>query len=305
MAVLTKRSLAFPFQLIPNDQGLFLQVGYDSIAGMMSLAAFLRFDSVRRRRRGAPSSTVEEQVPWSVPRKLKPKVTTVALVLLTLYFASGLFAQTYDQILYSLRSFGVPINPQLHMSLQVLMSHLSWVFMGCKILSTQLPKFFDSSSTWYKSDSREYWMWWVVGGYFFSSWVFNVADCVNQIILPEAFFAGDEGVVGKLLNPETPSIIASIFGYIAPCISAPWWEEVLYRGFMLPALHVLLPLRWSILASGIIFSLHHLTCTGFLPLAVLGWTWAKVYVESGNLWTTMVIHGMWNSRVFLGGWMGI
>lgn len=74
---------------------------------------------------------------------------------------------------------------------------------------------------------------------------------------------------------------------------------------MLPALSVLMPLKPAIIASGLVFSIHHLTLTGFLPLAVLGISWAGIYVASGNLVTTMIIHAMWNSRVFLGGWMGI
>ncbi|GMI02441.1 hypothetical protein TrLO_g27 [Triparma laevis f. longispina] len=308
LCILTKRSFVFPFQLIPNNHGLFLQIGYDSIAGMLSLAMFLRYDHNKRLKTDLnhdQNELSESPLPWHVPQKLKPKVTTVALILLTLYFASGLFAQTYDQILFALKTFGLPITDQMHMSLQVLLSHLTWVFMGVNILGTQLPDFFKRESTWYKARVGSNWMWWVCGGYFFSSWLFNCADCFNQLILPGSLFAVDEGVVSKLINPEVPHILSSLIGYIAPCISAPWWEEILYRGFMLPALSVLMPLKPAIIASGLVFSIHHLTLTGFLPLAVLGISWAGIYVASGNLVTTMIIHAMWNSRVFLGGWMGI
>ena len=112
-------------------------------------------------------------------------------------------------------------------------------------------------------------------------------------------------ISARLINPAKPDPLASAVGYIAPCISAPWWEEVLYRGFMLPALTVLFPVNVSVFLSAIIFSFHHLTLTGFLPLASLGVAWAGIYVLSGNLLVTMVIHAMWNSRVFLGGWLGL
>lgn len=197
LCILTKRSFVFPFQLIPNNHGLFLQIGYDSIAGMLSLAMFLRYNHNKRLKTDSnhdQNESSESPLPWHVPQKLKPKVTTVALILLTLYFASGLFAQTYDQILFALKTFGLPITDQMHMSLQVLLSHLTWVFMGVNILGTQLPDFFKRESTWYKARVGSNWMWWVCGGYFFSSWVFNCADCFNQLILPGSLFAVDEGV---------------------------------------------------------------------------------------------------------------
>ena len=42
-----------------------------------------------------------------------------------------------------------------------------------------------------------------------------------------------------------------------------------------------------------------------LPLAVLGLTWALLYVYSGNLLVTMIVHSMWNARVFLGSLLGV
>ena len=129
---------------------------------------------------------------------------------------------------------------------------------------------------WYTSQWDTYWLWWVVGGYFFSSWVFNIADFLNQIILPEFVFeVQPEGVVSQLINPENNDLAASIVGYIAPCVTAPWWEEVLYRGFMLPALVNLIGYWPAVYVSGIIFSAHHMSWTGAIPLAFLGWTWAQ------------------------------
>ena len=34
--------------------------------------------------------------------------------------------------------------------------------------------------------------------------------------------------------------------------------------------------------------------------AVLGFAWAVVYTHSRNLLVTILIHALWNSRVFLG-----
>lgn len=168
--------------------------------------------------------------------------------------------------------------------------------------STKTPR-----DIWYTKKFDTYWLWWTLGGYFVSAWLFNIADFLNQLILPSSIFdnAG-EGVVSQLVNPENNDILASIIGYIAPCISAPWWEEILYRGFMLPMLTQHFSSFWiAVLVNSLIFSAHHLSTTGFIPLTILGFVWATLYAKCGNLWVTIVIHAMWNSRVFLGSWFGL
>jgi len=40
--ILTKKSIPFPFQLLPNNQGLFLQIGLDSLAGIVCLGFYVR-----------------------------------------------------------------------------------------------------------------------------------------------------------------------------------------------------------------------------------------------------------------------
>ena len=37
-----------------------------------------------------------------------------------------------------------------------------------------------------------------------------------------------------------------------------------------------------------------------LPLFALGLTWSTLYVLSGNLFVTILVHTLWNARVFLG-----
>ena len=111
--------------------------------------------------------------------------------------------------------------------------------------------------------------------------------------------------VTKMINPENNDLAASIVGYVAPCLSAPWWEEILYRGFMLPFLCLYLPFWPASLLSALIFAAHHMSATGFIPLTTLGMTWAVLYAKCGNLLVTVLIHAMWNSRVFLGSWFGL
>ena len=161
---------------------------------------------------------------------------------------------------------------------------------------------------WFQMSLRDCnWLWWTIGGYYVSSWLFNVADVMNRNILPlQVLQEATESVVTQLVQPEQNDILASMIGYIAPCISAPVWEELLYRGFLLAGLtawtgsyHI------SCIVQAIIFSAHHMSITAALPLAVLGYTWAVLYTQSKNLWTVIAVHAMWNSRVFLGSWFGL
>ena len=159
---------------------------------------------------------------------------------------------------------------------------------------------------WFHSSNHENWVWWVIGGFCVSSFAFNMADGINHYIIPASIIeAQPESVISTLVNPQRNEFLASAVGFIAPCLTAPWWEEVLYRGFLLPVLTALLGFPWAVLVQGIVFSAHHMSVTTALPLAVLGWTWALVYKESGNLFNVILIHMLWNSRVFLDSWLGM
>jgi membrane protease YdiL (CAAX protease family) len=248
----------------------------------------------------------------------------------------------------------------MHKSLCVLMGHTTWIVLASMILRLiprPQPFFQQPKSMWFtsqyknksksKSDNiannetssieskQQQWIWWVLGGYFVSCWLYNISDILNSYIFPLSILlqAEENSVVGSLLN--TFDVKASLIGYIAPCITAPWFEEILYRGYILPTLLLWLPssrsksknsnssstslkqpskdssnksslsYQLAIFISGILFSIHHQSELAFLPLCILGWLWAIIYTKSGNLWTTILIHSMWNSRIFIGGWFGL
>ena len=134
-----------------------------------------------------------------------------------------------------------------------------------------------------------------------------MADSLNHFILPEQVWQeATESVVTQLVKPENNSVLASIVGYIAPCVSAPVWEEVLYRGFLLAGLTASTgSYGAACLVQAVVFSAHHMSVTAALPLAVLGFSWAVLYTQSRNLLSVIVVHALWNSRVFIGSWFGL
>jgi membrane protease YdiL (CAAX protease family) len=259
--------------------------------------------------------------------------------LMKAYFQTGRYSLFWEDLLYSMSAAGWPLTIPLSRSIQVLAGHLTWVTAGSVILWAipRPPPFFqrrhepspningqyldkdintdqlDSGSMkadyqWFRMSLRNCnWVWWTIGGYYVSSWLFNIADTMNRSILPlQVLQDTTESVVSQLVQPEHNDLWASMIGYIAPCITAPVWEELLYRGFLLAGLT-----SWtgsyqiSCVAQAIIFSAHHMSITAAIPLAVLGYTWAVLYTQSKNLWTVIAVHAMWNSRVFFGSWFGL
>jgi membrane protease YdiL (CAAX protease family) len=344
--VLTQHSISFPVQLIPNERGHFQSIGWDSVAGMAVLAIYQvlqqRSQSDQNDQDDAKTLTTETTLPTTtqngnahdksslrLPRLLStpsknelpwkdvtnsryaPLFSVVALLgLLRAYFQTGILSLWWEDRFFELAML-FPITVAMHRSLCVLMGHTSWIVLGgliLRLVPVPQPFFQQPESRWFKSNFKSsQWLWWTMGGYFVSSWLFNISDVLNTYFLPLSVLeaAENSSVVSQLVNPEGRDWLASVVGYLAPCINAPWWEEILYRGFLLPSMFLLLGYKRAVLVSGVLFSIHHSSLPAFLPLCILGWTWAILYTKSQNLWTTIVIHAMWNSRIFLGSWLGV
>lgn len=297
--------------IIPNKKNLFQSIGYDSVVGALVAMTFVvwrKFFMRHSRAQGEdrqvlPSLFKVKNPPWKVPREAKRRIAQTTLLLLVAYLASGYGAVFSEQVLYLLAGSGVPLTTATTRAWKVLLGHLMWVYMGIRILR-RLNPFFPTKGTWLRWKWRSNWVWWAVGGYYVSALFFNMADVLNQLVLPSSLFE-EETVVSKLINPENKDRVAMAVGSIGPCVSAPVFEEVLYRGFLLPALACFLPMWAAIPASSVLFAIHHLNPTMVLPLAMLGLIWAILYAKSRNLTVTILIHAMWNSRVFLGSLLGL
>jgi len=341
LTVLSQHVWAFPVEI-----GTLSSIGFDSISGIIVTLGYLIRKSRQNPVQvpwNLPSDDEEEEtsgdadgavdivdakdasfakklrrIPWQLIR-FRVTFAAACFMLVKAYFQTGRLSLFWEDLLYEQSYAGWPLTAALTRSLQVLLGHLSWVATGSAILwlVPRPPSFFGSTRkrtrkpkyNWFRISTRNNWLWWTIGGYFVSSWLFNMADSVNQMVLPAKVLrdaAEAESVVAQLVQPEYNDMAALLTGYLAPCISAPVWEEILYRGFLLAGLHATTrSFTAASLVQAIIFSAHHMSVTGALPLAVLGWTWAVLYTQSRNLLTVIVLHAMWNSRVFLGSWLGL
>ncbi|XP_021757584.1 uncharacterized protein LOC110722622 [Chenopodium quinoa] len=114
------------------------------------------------------------------------------------------------------------------------------------------------------------------------------------------------------LLPSTPGTLSSVeqsilardpvaMGLYVMVVSvcAPIWEEIVFRGFLLPSLTKYMPVWCSILVSSVVFALAHFNVQRMLPLIFLGVVMGALFARTRNLMPSMLLHSLWNAFVFL------
>lgn len=82
-------------------------------------------------------------------------------------------------------------------------------------------------------------------------------------------------------------------------VCAPLWEEVVFRGFLLPSLTKYMPVWCAIVVSSLAFALAHFSVQRMLPLMFLGMVMGVLFTRSRNLVPSMLLHSLWNAFVFM------
>lgn len=93
--------------------------------------------------------------------------------------------------------------------------------------------------------------------------------------------------------------VAMLLYAIVVSVCAPVWEEIVFRGFLLPSLTKYMPVWCAILVSSIAFALAHFNIQRMLPLIFLGMVMGVIFTRSRNLLPSMLLHSLWNGFVFL------
>jgi len=307
MCVLSRRAL--------NIFGASL--GYDTLAGLGVLAGV----AWRRVKLGLPpvpywlsgaTAVPGEQAVDAAARVLslggerreeKTRLLATAAMVLGAPF---LFAQTgplFDVLLYSLVALGVPLSSSGLAGARLLLEQSVLYWLLFKLIGSRHEPFFKTDK-WVRWGWRKPWLLPVLGGYAASLALFNLVEPINQALLPHLAYCA-EGPVSKLANPADKSVFSLLIAAITPCVGAPLFEEVQSRAFLLQALTAALPLRLALPASGLIFGVQHLQLGLVLPLSVTGFFWGLMYVHSGNLIVPILIHALWNARIFFGSFLGL
>lgn len=140
------------------------------------------------------------------------------------------------------------------------------------------------------------WKRWGMGGYLAAMPLVFMVSLLNQRLLGNR--GGGNPLLETIIQSQDSLTIAILFFMVA--VLAPVFEETLFRGFFLTSLTRYLPAWGAIALSGFTFAIAHLNLSDLLPLTVLGMILGFIYLRSGNLLSSMLLHSLWNSGSFLG-----
>ena len=87
--------------------------------------------------------------------------------------------------------------------------------------------------------------------------------------------------------------------FVTTTILAPLFEEIIFRGILLPTLSRDFGVISGIIVSAFIFALAHLSLGEMPPLFVLGIGLGITRVASGSLFSSVIMHSLWNGLTFL------
>ena len=177
----------------------------------------------------------------------------------------------------------------------ILSAYILFSLGGLLVLYLSLKSFFPLPTGWFKFDLRGGWFFWGLGGYFLALPMVILISLINQQLWQGQ--GGSNPILPIALNGQDGLALALFF--VTASIAAPVFEEVMFRGFLLPSLTKYMPIWGAIIVSGFLFAIAHLNISEVLPLAVLGIILGAVYTRSRNLLSSILLHSLWNSGTLL------
>ncbi len=177
----------------------------------------------------------------------------------------------------------------------VLVNYLLLAGGGLGVLYLSIKQFFPLPKDWFRLNLWGYWWLWGLGGYCVALPLVILISVINQQLWQGQ---GGSNPLLSLALESQDQVALGIFFFTAG-IAAPFFEEFLFRGFLLPSLTRYLPVWGAIVVSSLLFAIAHLSLSEILPLTVLGMVLGVVYTRSRNLLSSMLLHSLWNSGTLL------
>ncbi len=109
--------------------------------------------------------------------------------------------------------------------------------------------------------------------------------------------SGSNPLLEVVLNTGDP--LALITLATTAVVLAPLFEEMLFRGVLLPVLGQHWGAGWGVGISALVFALAHLSLGELTPLFVLGLALGWLRLCSGRLAPCVLMHSLWNGLTFL------
>ena len=92
--------------------------------------------------------------------------------------------------------------------------------------------------------------------------------------------------------------LSFILLFITTTLLAPFFEEIIFRGILLPTLSRDIGIILGIIVSAFIFALAHLSLGEMPPLFILGIGLGITRIASGSLLSSVIMHSLWNGLTF-------
>lgn len=198
-------------------------------------------------------------------------------------------------LLFGLLGFN-PVNFTVRMkAFYVLASYILLASGGLSVMYFSIKPYLPLSNDWFRFKLASNWFLWGFGGYLVALPLVIVVSLINQQL-----WQGQGGSNPILpLALEGQDSVALLIFFITACVAAPIFEEIIFRGFLLPSLTRYMPVWGAVVASSLLFAIAHLSLSEVLPLATLGMVLGLVYTRSRNLLSSMLLHGLWNAGTLL------
>ncbi|BAZ51555.1 hypothetical protein NIES4103_42120 [Nostoc sp. NIES-4103] len=226
--------------------------------------------------------------PWSTPWDGE----TVLQVFVLGFFFMG---QAFVPLLLSLIPIPRPLGNVRIQAVYVLISYLLVASGALSVLYISIKRFFPLPKFWFRFRLQDKWFLWGLGGYCVALPIVVVVSLINQQL-----WQGQGGSNPLLqLALESQDVVALGIFFSTAAIAAPFFEEILFRGFLLPSLTRYFPVWGAIIASALLFAIAHLSLSEILPLTALGIVLGVVYTRSRNLLAPILLHSLWNSGTLL------
>jgi membrane protease YdiL (CAAX protease family) len=229
---------------------------------------------------------------WSVPWNWE----TILQVFLLGFFLVG---QLVVPIVFSLVFQSFNLQPATFaprsQAVYVLVTYLILMSGGLSVLYFSIQSFFPLPEGWFQFNWRKNWFLWGLGGYLTALPLVILVSLINQQIWDGQ---GGSNPILPIALENRDSLALFIF-FITASVAAPVFEEIFFRGFLLPSLTRYVPVWGAILLSSLVFAAAHLNISEVLPLTILGIILGVVYTRSRNLLSSMLLHGLWNSGTLL------
>ena len=227
-------------------------------------------------------------IPWETPWN----VETIWQVLIVGFFLVG-------QIILPFFFGFLGINPAnlslAFKALYVLLSYCTMAFCGLLVLYLSIKEFFPLPKIWFNFQLTVKGFLWGIGGYLVALPLVVVVSLINQQLWQGQ--GGSNPILFLALQSQDKLALALFF--ITASIAAPVFEEIVFRGFLLPSITRYLPVWGAVIVSSLVFSFAHLSLSEVLPLTTLGIVLGFVYMRSQNLLSSILLHSLWNSGTLL------